>query len=180
MQALEDIRKQMRDDELSAFEREEMENMQAMNGHATSPYNPDKNEIDIVLEHTEDVIQECQDGNADLNTDAELISREIISRSNRTMMAHNRMISDNGFKYRKVKQLPPAAVARLVTSNPSILIRKIRIPTVHMEADEQYIPAVRGESKRIKELYFRSLCMSQGYRSGQGRADNGYKPCASE
>lgn len=145
MQALEDIRKQMRDDELSAFEREEMENMQAMNGHATSSYNPDKNEIDILLEHTEDVIRECQEGNADLNEDAELVSREIISRSNRTMMAYNRMISDNGFKYRKVKQLPPAAVARLVTSNPSILIRKIRIPTVHMEADEQYIPAVRGD-----------------------------------
>lgn len=145
MQALEDIRKQMRDEELSAFEREEMENMQAMNGHAASSYHPDMNEIDIVLEHTEDVIQECQDGNADLNEDAELVSREIISRSNRTMKAHNLMIPDNKFKYSRVKFLPPAAVARLVTSNPSILIRKIRIPTVHMEADEQYIPAVRGD-----------------------------------
>lgn len=133
------------EEELSAFEREEMKNMQAMNGHATSSYNPDKSEIDILLEHTEDVIRECQEeGNADLNEDAELVSREILSRSNRTMKTYNRMISDNGFKFRKVKQLPPAAVARLVTSNPSILIRKIKIPTIHMEADEQYIPAVRG------------------------------------
>lgn len=107
MQALEDIRKQMRDDELSAFEREEMESIQVMNGHATSSYHPDKGEIDILLEHTEDVIRECQEGNADLNEGAELVSREIIARSNRTMMAYNRMISDNGFKYRKVKQLPP-------------------------------------------------------------------------
>lgn len=133
------------EEDLSAFEREEMENMQTMNGHATSSYNPDKNEIDILLEHTEDVIQECQDGNADLNEDAELVSREIISRSNRTMKAHNLMIPDNKFKYSRVKLLPPVAVARLVTSNPSILIRKIRIPTIHMEADEQYVPAVRGD-----------------------------------
>ena len=42
---LEDIRKQMRDEELSAFEREEMKSMQVMNGHATSSVAPEPKKL---------------------------------------------------------------------------------------------------------------------------------------
>ena len=144
MKDLDDIEKELLDEERRAFEREEIESMQEINGHAyTSPYKPDKTEMAILLEHTNDVIQECQD--ADLDIDDELVSREILTRSNREMMVRNRMITDNKFKYSRVKQLPPNPVARLIMANPNICIRKIRIPTIRMESDEQYIPAIRGD-----------------------------------
>lgn len=148
MKDMNSVEKELLDEEHRAFEREEIENMQAINGHAyTSPYNPEKSDIDIILEHTRDVIRECQNGDADLdmNMDATLISGEILTRSNREMMVRNRMITDNGFKYRKVKQLPPSAVARLIMANPGICIRKVRIPTIRMESDGQHIPAIRGD-----------------------------------
>lgn len=133
-------------DELRAFEREEMESMQAINGHAYSPYKPDVNEMTILARNTRDVILECQNGDADLNVDAELVVLEILTRSHKEMRMYNKMITDNGFKYRKVKHLPPSLVMELIAANPDICIRKIRIPTVRMEGEgEQYIPAVRGD-----------------------------------
>jgi Predicted ATPase len=142
-----DFDKTPSDAELKAFEKEELRNIQASYGHMYTPsYETEENEIDIIMKHTKEVIQECEDGKADLSLDAETIGREILTRSNKEMMLLNQMIRDNGFKYRRVKQLPPKAVAELLISNKDIIIRKIRTPAVHMEGDrDQYIPAVRTE-----------------------------------
>ena len=136
--------KPMSDEELSAIEREEVESMQAINGHAyASPLNPEDNESTILMKHTKNLIQECQNGNADLDTDAELVAQEILTRSNREMAMHNKEIIDSKFKYSRVKQLPTFLVALLVTSNPNICIRKVRTPKIGT-GEELYIPAVRG------------------------------------
>ena len=133
------------EDKLGEFEREEVESMQAINGHTyVSSLNPEDNESTILKRHTEDVIQECQNGNADLDTDAELVAQEILARSNREMAMHNKEIIDSKFKYSRVKQLPASLVALLVTSNPNICIRKVRTPKIGT-GEELYIPAVRGD-----------------------------------
>ncbi len=132
-------------DELKEFEREEIKSMQEINSHAyVSPFNPKENEVTILIKHAKDVIQECQNGDADLDMDAELVAQEILTRSNREMAKHNLEITDSKFKYSRVKQLPASLVALLVTSNTSICLRKVRIPMIRMGA-EQYIPAVRGD-----------------------------------
>lgn len=140
------LKKTPSDDELGAFEREGIRSMQACYGHAYTPaYMADENEIDIILKHTYDVIQECRNGQADLSLDAGLVAREIITRSNDEMMSSNHMIKDGKFKFNRVKQLPPKAVAELLTANTEIILRKIRIPTIQMKAEELYVPAVRME-----------------------------------
>lgn len=150
---MKNLERQLREEELRAIERDEMQSMQRLNGDVyANPYKPDKSEMAVLLEHTEDIIHECENGDADLNVDAELISEEIITRSNREMMLYNRMTTDGGFKCKKVKQLPPFVVAKLVISNPNICIRKIRIPTIQLESDEQYIPAVRGDDGTFSYL----------------------------
>lgn len=136
------------EEELLAIEREELENMQACYGYVYQPpYSPAESEIDIVLRNVKDVIEESENGTVDLTEEAELVSMESITRSNEEMMQKNKEIKDAKFKYNRVKQLPPVAVAELIIANPDITIRKIRIPTIRMEAEgEQYIPAVRMEN----------------------------------
>ena len=148
MSVYEDNKTPLSDEELREIEREEMQSWQEINGHAyESPYDPDENETDIALRHTEDVIRECGDDKADLTQDANLIGREILTRSNNEMMERNLAIKDSKFKYPRLNKLPPAAVAKLILANPNIFIRKVRIPAVRMEAEsERYIPALREGS----------------------------------
>ena len=104
-----DIEKQLRDGgERSAFEREEIESMQRINGHTyTSSFKPDQSEVEILIQNTKDVILECKNGDTDLSMDAELVAQEILTRSNKQMMIRNLTITDSKFKFCKVKQLPP-------------------------------------------------------------------------
>ncbi len=135
----------MSDEELRELEREEIESMQRINGHSyTVPFKQDKSEMTLLKRHTEALIQDCRNGIADLDTDAELIAKEILNRTNEEMLCRNVGITDRKFQYSRVKQLPPVLTALLITSNLSICIRKIRIPAIRMEAEVQYIPAVRG------------------------------------
>lgn len=142
-----DLKDWMIDKEHREIEREERESMEMINGHAyPQPYTPNPREIDIILEHTRDVIYECKNGKADLSLDAEVIGQEILTRADKDMMVENIEITDKAFKYRKVQQLPPVAVAELLIANTDIILRKIRIPTIQMERnEEQYVVAVRME-----------------------------------
>lgn len=135
------------EEELLAFEREELRNIQAGYGHNyTSPYSPEEDEAEIAIRHAEDVIQECQDDGTDLNSSAKNIRQEILARINTELMQRNEMIKDTKFRNSKIKYLPAVVTAMLITSDPAICIRKIHIPTIRMEAEsEQYIPAVRSD-----------------------------------
>jgi len=142
------------DEELREIEREEMRSWEEINGHACeSPYSPDESATDIALRHTEDVIRECSEGRADLTQDANLIGREILTRTNREMIENNYFIRDKKFQNSKLNKLPPAAVAKLILANPDICIRKVRIPAVRMEAEsKQYISALRSDDGTFSYL----------------------------
>lgn len=177
MNALDKHKKELLDEERRAFEREEMESMQRINGHTyTSPYKPEKSDIDIILEHTRDVIREYQNGDADLdmNMDAGLIGDEILTRSNREMQKRNLMIPDNKFKHSRVKQLPPSAVAELIMANPNNHIRKARLPAIKMEQEEHYFPAIRGDN------YLFSFLMKDGANEKLNALIRKYNPGASK
>lgn len=147
------IQKQLRNEELAALEREELESIQSLYGHTyVNPFDPDKNEASILSEIAGEIIQECHDEGVNMGEYAEMISCEIITRGNKTLMAQNLMIHDNKFKYTKIKNLTPDLVKMLITSDPDICIRKIRIPTIHMEGDKQYIPAMRGDDGTFSYL----------------------------